>query len=401
MSNEAPTAATPGPRVLVLSASVGAGHMRAAHAIQGALTRLLPGSTLDHVDALTLTNFAFRRFYNGGYTRAVAKTPHLVGAVYDMLDRPVGQGRGEALRQFMERVNFRRLAKLITDQPWDLIVCTHFLPAAIVANLRRNGEISIPTANVVTDFDVHGLWITDPCERLFVATEEARAVALGAGVAEHRVSITGIPIDPAFSRAVDREEICWKHNLDPTLPMVLQMGGGFGMGPLEQIYLSLRKIGQPVQLVTVAGKNERARAALERFGPHDRHACRVLGFTTDMHELMAAAEVIVTKPGGLTTSEALARGCAMVVVDPIPGQEERNSDYLLEGGAAIRVNNLNALTHKVDALLADPARLTTMRRSATRLARPHAASDVALQCVGLLAGRAFATVESGALTCST
>src|SRR5262249_47406735 len=146
---------------------------------------------------------------------------------------------------------------------------------------------------------------------------------------------------------------------------------------IEKIYQTLLGVERPVQLVVVCGKNEAAREGLAKLPVPTRHRAAILGFTNAMDELLSVAELVVSKPGGLTTAETLARGAVMVIMNPIPGQETRNSDYLLENGAAIKANNLPALSYKVGQLLSDPGRLARMKENVARIARPRAAFDVA------------------------
>jgi processive 1,2-diacylglycerol beta-glucosyltransferase len=177
-------------------------------------------------------------------------------------------------------------------------------------------------------------------------------------------------------------------------PVVLQLAGGFGVGPVAEIFQSILSVQTPIELIVVAGKNAAAKKKLETTKVDKRHRVKVLGFTDQMDDLMAAADVVVSKPGGLTTSETLARGCAMVVVNPIPGQESRNSDYLLENGAAIKINNLPTLAMKLDALLTEPTRLEKLRLNAKRIGRPQAAFDVAARALRLAgAGRRALTAQ--------
>jgi processive 1,2-diacylglycerol beta-glucosyltransferase len=373
------------PRVLILSASVGAGHIRAAQAIEVSLRRILPDAFVQHVDVLDFTNAAFRRVYGAGYFYTAHKLPRLVGQLYDMLDHS-DRGPSSTARLAFERLNFMRLTRLLTHEKWDLVINTHFLPAELVASLKRKGKVEFPQATVVTDFDVHGLWINQPCEKYFVATEEARENVIAGGVGAEHIEVTGIPIDPIFAARLDVDEIFHRHGLASDRPIVLQLAGGFGVGSIEQIYRAIQEVPMPVQIVVVTGKNVAARETLEAIPSHPRHRMKVLGFTSEMHELMTVASIVVSKPGGLTTSECLARGAAMVVVEPIPGQEDRNSDFLLENGCAIKVNNLASLTHKLASLLGDPARLETMRHQVSRSARPRAAFDVAAGCADLIRG---------------
>ncbi len=248
----------PRPRIVILSASVGSGHLRAAQAIESALGTLLPDATIAHVDALDLTNRPFRRAYGAGYFRVVERAPRLVGWMYDFLDHPSDQGAATRTRQFFERLNFTRLSKLLTEEPWDLAVCTHFLPAALIARLRKRELVNFPQAVVVTDFDVHGMWISRPCERFFVATEEAKANLQSQEIDGRDIQVTGIPIDPHFSERLDRSEAIRRCGLSEDRMIVLQLAGGFGVGSIERIHRSICDIQRPLQIVVVTGRNESA-----------------------------------------------------------------------------------------------------------------------------------------------
>jgi processive 1,2-diacylglycerol beta-glucosyltransferase len=270
---------------------------------------------------------------------------------------------------------------------WDLIVNTHFLPAEIVAALRRQGALKVPQATVVTDIDAHRFWAQSPCERYFVASEEAALALRRWGAPLDRISVTGIPIDPVFSRLPSRRASLAEHGLMGNRPVVLQLSGGSGLGPIEEAYDALLRVETPIDLVVVAGRNREARYKLLRRMVPSRHRARVLGFTDRMHELMRAADLIVSKPGGLTVSEALACGTPMAIFNPIPGQESRNGDFLLENGAAIKVNAAAALSGKVTALLEDSIKLARLRENAVKLGRPVAAFDVAREACALARGR--------------
>src|SRR6185437_6756839 len=168
-------------------------------------------------------------------------------------------------------------------------------------------------------------------------------------------------------------------------PIVLQLAGGFGVGPIERLFRGVLAVETPVEVVVVAGKNEQVKRELEQIEAPSRHRVKVLGFTDQIDELMAVADVVVSKPGGLTTSEVLARGAAMAIVNPIPGQESRNSDYLLENGAAIKINNLATMPTKLEPLLKDKERLAKLKANAKKLGRPRAAFDVAEMALGKIA----------------
>jgi len=376
------------PRILVLSASVGAGHLRAAQAMELALRRVTPDATVANVDVLDLTNAGFRRVYGKAYLDLVNKAPHLLGYFYDMLDRPSrsGRNRSDKLRLAWEKLNLQRFTRFLLEEPWDLVINTHFLPAEIIASLRKKKKLGLPQVTVTTDFETHRLWVNEPCDRYFTATQEGATYLRSWGVpAETDIIPTGIPIHPVFSEPKDRTECLRRQGLAGDRPIVLQLAGGFGVGPIERLYRGLLDVPEPLELVVVAGRNEKVKKELQKVEVPARHRSHVLGFTDQIDELMAVADLVVTKPGGLTTSETLARGAAMVIVNPIPGQESRNSDFLLENGAAIKVNNIATLAYKVTALLRDSARLARLKANACALGRPRAAFEIAEKSLELLA----------------
>jgi len=187
-----------------------------------------------------------------------------------------------------------------------------------------------------------------------------------------------------FSSVKDRESLLARHGLDAERPVVLQLSGGFGVGPIAKLFEALLAVEKPMQLVTITGRNEKLKTQLQKIRGPERHRVKVLGFTREIDELMAVADLVVSKPGGLTTSETLARGAVMVIVNPIPGQETRNSDFLLESGAAIKANNTAVLAHKITSLLSEPRRLAELRDNVRRIARPRAAFDVVEKSLELL-----------------
>ena len=364
--------------ILVLSASVGAGHMRAAQAVELALRQLAPEANVRNVDVLTLTNAAFRRIYGKAYLDLVNLAPHVLGYVYDLMDKPrEPDSKRDWLRLAVEKINLTKFTDLMEEGHWDVVVNTHFLPAEIIASLRRDRKLTVPQITVTTDFETHRLWVNQPCERYTTATDEGAAYLRHWGVPAESVVVTGIPIHPVFSQPKGRGECVKRQGLVGDRPIVLQLAGGFGVGPIEKLFRGLLQVETPTEIVVVAGKNEEVKRDLEKIAPPPRHRVKVLGFTDQIDELMCVADVVVSKPGGLTTSEVLARGAAMAIVNPIPGQESRNSDYLLENGAAIKVNNVATLPLKLTQLLKDPARLKSLKDNARRIAHPHAAFDVA------------------------
>lgn len=366
------------PRILVLSASVGAGHLRAAEAVSAAAKALYPEAIVENRDVLDFTSSAFRKVYSKAYLDLVAKAPHLLGFVYDHLDRDTHSGHklGDRLRIAVDKLNLLAFEKWLLAGSWDIVINTHFLPAERIARLKAKGKFAAPQVTVCTDFDTHRLWANEPCELYFVATEEGRLHLQHWGISPDKIKVTGIPVMPAFAEPVKRKECCQKMGLIGDRPIVLQMCGGFGVGPVEGVFESLVGVEKPMDLVVICGRNEALKKRLEGLPVPPRQRAHIVGLTSEMDTWMGCADIVVSKPGGLTTSEILARGVAMVVVNPIPGQESRNSDFLLENGSAVKANHPSALRYKMEQLLSDPPRLKRMQAAAKSLGRPRAAFEV-------------------------
>jgi processive 1,2-diacylglycerol beta-glucosyltransferase len=374
-------------KVLILSASAGAGHVRAAQALERAFQADGHAAVVRHVDALEFTNKVFRTIYSKTYIEMVDKAPDVLGWLYDALDSPWEK---ERRRLAWDKLNTRPFVKLLEREQPDLIVCTHFLPAEMVSWMKAKHRLACPQTIVVTDFDVHAMWLCHHYEHYFVALDETREHMIQLGIPGGKVSTTGIPIDPVFAEAKDKVAMRKQLGLAPDRTTILLSAGGFGVGPVEHIVSTLTMLERPAQVVAVCGRNAELLARMKKLATASkarRGTLVPIGYTTAMDEYMSAADVLVGKPGGLTTSEALAKGLLPVIVNPIPGQEERNSDHLLEEGAAIRCNNLPVLAWKLDRLLDDAPRVARMRQNVARLARPHAARDVVRISLALADGR--------------
>ena len=366
-------------KVLLLSASAGAGHVRAAQAIEKAFREdgNGDGREVQHLDILNYTNKVFRHLYSKAYIDLVNKLPEVPGWVYDKLDKP---WKNERRRLALDKLNTRPLVKLLRGYQPDLIVCTHFLPAEIVSWLKAKERLQSRQVIIVTDFDVHAMWLVHHYEHYFVALDEARAYLEALGIPASKITVTGIPIDPVFAKKKDKQEMRKKHGLEPDRTTILLSAGGFGVGSVDALIASLLPLQHRAQVVAICGRNEELKTRLTKLAARTKPDSTVLlkpfGYTQEMDELMVASDVVLGKPGGLTTSEALAKGLVFVIVNPIPGQEERNSDHLLERAVAIRCNNLPVLSYKLDQLLADPQRFSSMQANARKMGRPNAAKEI-------------------------
>jgi processive 1,2-diacylglycerol beta-glucosyltransferase len=364
-------------KVLILSAAVGAGHLRAAEALEKTFRRMNAAEEVKNIDVLDYTNPLFRRLYGRAYIDMVNTMPEVLGWMYDTLDRP---WENERRRLALDRLNTQPLIKLLRKENPDIAVCTHFLPSEIISWLSAKKKISFPQAIVVTDFDAHAMWLCRHFEHYFVALDETREHLSKIGIPGEKITVSGIPIDPVFAEQKDKLACREKFGLDKDKLTILVSAGGFGVGKIEHLLEALASLETPAQIIAVCGRNEELKRELEKLAAERLNNERVrffpIGFTREMDEYMSAADLIVGKPGGLTTSEALAKGLIFVIVNPIPGQEERNSDHLLEKGCAIKCNNLPVLAYKIDRLVNDKNRLEAMRKNIAHLARPDASRKI-------------------------
>lgn len=361
-------------RVLVLSASVGSGHKVAAEAIAQALAAY-PDVEVRNEDALRQTTRLYQMTAADAYFALVRENPWYVGWLYDYNDEPFRNERGMQLLWNM--LNGQPLADLIEKYNPDIIVCTHFMPAGVAAQLLLEERIQARLAIVTTDYDFQGMWLSRTFNRYFVALEEGAAFLAALGVDPERITVSGIPVDAALSAPFDAATVRARYSLDPAIPTLLVSAGALGGGPAIEIVDQIMAMRTHTQVLVICGRNRTLRQEVTARTATQAERFRVLGFSSEMADLMRVATLFLGKPGGLTTAECMASGLPMVVIEPIPGQEERNSDHLLENGAAIRCRNLPALAYKLDRVLSDPAHLASLRAGTTRLARPAAARVVA------------------------
>jgi processive 1,2-diacylglycerol beta-glucosyltransferase len=368
----------PGCRVLVLSVSAGTGHIRAGEALAKAAAAHPATGEVLHVDALRYTNKMFRRFYGQFYIDLVKSAPQLLGWFYDSQDEP---WKTEKMRLMLDRMNTGPLVRQIKKFKPDITICTHFLPSEILSHLIKHGKVDTQLSVTITDYYAHAMWLSRLINHYFVANEESRVQLETIGFPPECITVSGIPIDPVFCEPKERAALREKQDLRNDVPMLLVSAGALGVSSAERIVEVLGKLTMPVQVVVICGKNEKLRQnVLDQLNRHPEPVAhlsfKVLGYTTEMDEWMKSADLYIGKPGGLTTAEAMSCGLPMVIYQPIPGQEERNSDFLLENGAAVKCNQLATMAYKVDLLLKNPERMAKMRRRALDLSHPDAARQI-------------------------
>jgi processive 1,2-diacylglycerol beta-glucosyltransferase len=359
------------PRILIFYAEAGAGHRRAAEAIAQPLTER--GAAVSLIDAMRFTHPLFRAVYVGGGLKLITRLPRLYHLAYQLSDQPAIDRALRGPRYRSQQISTRALYRAIESFQPDAIICTHFLPAELCAGWQRNGQLRPPLCTVVTDFDPHFLWQHPGTDLYCVPTDAARTRLIQDGIDPAIVEVTGIPIGSGFAALPDRSFVAQRVHLDPQRAVVLIMGGGLGVGAIEAVARSLPAHPLDAQFVFITGSNHALRRRLKAMSK----TWLVRGFVNNMPDWLAAADVAVSKAGGLAGSELLAAGVPAIIPRALTGHEARNADYLASTGAALLASSAADAVARVDQLLQDPARRAAMRRAALRAARPTAASLIA------------------------
>ena len=367
-------------RIAILSVSAGAGHVRAAEALR--LAAEARGHQATHLDVMELVPRLFRKLYADSYLSIVERHPALWGYLYHASDRAPRDSRTNRLRRALEALNTRAFARRMTELAPEVVICTHFLPAQLLSRQIAKGRFVKPVWVAVTDFDVHLLWSHPHLTGYCVAADEIACRIRERGIGEARVAVTGIPIVGAFRQQFDRQVCAHELGLDPHKRTLLMMSGGFGVGAIDQLASRVLAVQGDFQVVALAGKNRELLVRLQTLAKAHPGRLLPMGFTTSIERVMACADIAITKPGGLTTSECLAVGLPMLIVSPIPGQEERNADYLLERGVALKAHDEAGLEYRVRRILTEPELLPRMRAAIVGLGRPAAADSILDQALG-------------------
>jgi processive 1,2-diacylglycerol beta-glucosyltransferase len=281
-------------------------------------------------------------------------------------------------RAWVHQFTAQNIRAFMLDYSPDIVVCTHAFPCGVMAEYKKLYADSPPVFGVVTDFAVHAFWMHRNVEGYAVATLQMQDAMVSRGVDRARIHVSGIPIGPAFGAAAPAREVLRDRlGLPQDRRIVLVMGGGLGIAPLQTIMRALENVDEPTCAVAIVGRSKRAELRALESAERVRYPVRILGFVENVHDYMHAADVLVTKPGGLTSAEALAANVPLVLFKPLPGQEERNTRYLVASGAALRAKNARDLTRCVQLLLADAEKRDEMRAAMRVLAKPDAAADIA------------------------
>lgn len=358
--------------VLFLSVSTGGGHHRAAEAIMERIEERYPGSRMRIVDTLRYVNPIIDKLIVGGYLRTVKKTPSIYRKIYNMSET---RDNLNTLSINVNRMLSYGIESLIEEFKPSIIVCTHVFPLQMVSNLKKKGRIMVPVVTVITDFVTHSIWSHDNIEAYIVAHEYMKQELFKKGIPEQIVFPFGIPVKEEFLIRKNRLEVLKQLGLEDK-PTFLITGGSLGFGEIRNTFRSLIGCSKDIQIIVVAGQNLALLKQLEKLASETDKKVIICGYTDRIADMMDAADFIITKPGGLTVSEALVKELPIFIISPIPGQEERNAHFLVNNGVAVRILNTDNKESILNQIVDNPLRVRHMKEMARCLAKPNSSNDI-------------------------
>ncbi|MGI6684943.1 MAG: MGDG synthase family glycosyltransferase [Bacillota bacterium] len=357
--------------ILIFSVSIGAGHDSAAKALEIKFRDKIPGVKIKIIDTFEYINSTLHKVVVGSYMETLKFTPKVWGYLYNQAeygDRIIDLG------QILNKLLSYKLHQLIEEFKPDAIICTHAFPAGMMSVLKAHTGLSIPIIVVLTDYTVHSFWIHDHIDYYMISSNELEHECISKGMTPDSIRPFGIPIRKEFITNYDKKLIKEELGLDER-QVVLVMGGGLGLGAVLETVKNLLNSSHDLQILAVAGKNVRLYNQLMKVGKQHSNL-HVFGYIENIVEHMSVADLIITKPGGLTTAEVLAKKLPMVIVDPLPGQEYRNTEFLLNWGVAVKASGPRAVSSLINQLFKNSLRMKHMREMADYLSKPHAADNI-------------------------
>lgn len=356
------------------------GHHRAAEAIQSACKLLYPQVETKTLSATSSSYPRLGKVATQMYLQILKTTPTLWGYFYN--NPELKNGIAE-INEMLQRINAKKFLAVLNDYAPDVVVCTQAFPCSVVARGKIEGGFPLPLVGIITDYVAHIYWPEQGVDKYIVPTPEVKTDLQNRGIEQQKIKTLGIPIDPVFQTALPKSEARVRLKLNPGLKTFLIMGGSQGLGPTRRIIKKLDKLQVPFQIIVITGTNKTLYRQLKTTVTKLHFPARIFSFTRRVDKIMDAADFIITKPGGITTAEAMAKGLPIIIVNPLPGQEEYNTNYLTKIGVARKVDKLNQILPLIRELLLDEKQIELMSCRCRQLARPFAAQQIAREVISL------------------
>jgi len=357
--------------ILFLTASTGGGHVKAALALMEHMRAAIPDLKVKLVDALKYVSPAADRLIAGTYLQTIKKAPYIYGKLYSLSEK---DERITAIVKSISKMLAPGLMGIFTNDPPDAVVCTHTIPLQMVSALKKQGVIDTPVIGIVTDYASHYFWKLDETDALIVPHERIKSNMTAIGIDKNRIYAYGIPVSGRFTGKFSPNGI--RRSIRESKPRVLLMGGSLGLCGMDKAFGALLRFDRDIHITAVTGYNEGLRKRLERMVSGSGRDVDIFGYTDNICDLMESSALIITKPGGVTVAEALIKKLPVLILDPIPGQEERNAGFLAESGAGLRLMQPEDLCSTLESILDSPVLLRKMSEAAGALAKPNACEDI-------------------------
>jgi processive 1,2-diacylglycerol beta-glucosyltransferase len=356
------------------------GHRSASLAIEKAIKLKSPQTQTLAINAFNYVHPKGERLVNSFYMLMIQRLPFIWAHLYD---NPYWMKKTRGLKERIHYFNLPKLGALFNDFRPDVVATTQAFPCGMVADFKRFNKLNLSLVGVLTDFVPHSYWIYDNVDYYIVPSGEVKQRLTKKGVSPNRIKALGIPFDPKFNQNLNKFEIRKRLKLENNLFTILIMGGGQGIGSIKSVVKTLENLKFDLQEIVVCGTNKRVYSWLKRRLKGYKKKILLFAYAQNIEELMSVADIIITKPGGVTCAEALSRGLPMLIISPIPGQEASNTSYLVAQGAGIKIDKPRELIDIINALYNHPKRLKELSSAALRISKPNAASDIAQLLLGL------------------
>lgn len=363
-------------RIMVLYSTGGMGHKKAAMALVEEF-RKRPDVEAQPVDALELAGKFYNYVYRDLYVKFMTGAKWIWGALYDFTNVPVVDRLTRPIRLKMDLAGIAGLVPMIKRSGSDAIVATHFMLPSVAETLKRDKEIKARLYTVLTDYGPHSYWLSGAVDKFFVGSEKAALEMEKRGISPSRLEVTGIPTESVFQESFDRDPLKAKYALHPTRKTVFMLSGGFGVGPMREMLLAMNLCSSSLQVIAVCGHNKKIFKDLESLKADLKYPLILLGYTEKVAEIMAVSDIMVTKAGGISVTEALNARLPMILFASIPGQETWNEDFLVSSGAGVKAECVKDIPTLVDRALSGTSELPRMREAIDKVRRPNAAVRIA------------------------
>ncbi|MDP2912960.1 MAG: glycosyltransferase [Candidatus Omnitrophota bacterium] len=372
-------------KILIIYATAGIGHKKAAVAVKKALDEMRDENLeVSIIDALDYTNAFFKWTYLKFYLLMVNRLPTLWGIAYHLTNNFYVDKIVSWLRRFSNWMNSGRLVKYLLEFKPDVIISTHFFASEVISDMKMHGLSQSRMVTIVTDYRLHSWWVADLTDAYVVGSEYAASDLLKLNVPASKIKLLGIPAEPVFSKSLDKSAILNKESLRDGIFTILVIGGGFGIGPIESIIKAINKVSKiPIQAIAVCGHNGQLVEKLKHLKTAPEKYLKVMGFVDNVHEYMEVSDILISKSGGITVAESMARNIPMIIIAPIIGQETRNSDFLVRKDAAVRLGRVRDLKGVLEEIASHPEKLAGMKESIKLIRKPTACYDIARLAVDM------------------